>query len=58
MARLTGAEVAQHSSAASCWVVLHGQAYDVTDFLPGKQGLLRLIPATDARQRSRDADEA
>ena len=36
MGKLTGAEVARHSSAASCWVVLHGQAYDVTDFLPGK----------------------
>ena len=45
LARFTLEEVAQHNSRASCWVVLHGQVYDFTDFLPshpgGERGLLR-----------------
>lgn len=32
---LTGADIAQHGSKDSCWVIIHGKAYDVTDFLPG-----------------------
>lgn len=34
---LKGAEVAEHNSAKSCWVIVHGKAYDVTDFLPGER---------------------
>jgi L-lactate dehydrogenase (cytochrome) len=34
-AKLSGADVAQHNSRESCWVIVHGKAYDVTDFLPG-----------------------
>ena len=33
--KLTGAKVAEHNSKDSCWVIVHGKAYDVTDFLPG-----------------------
>jgi L-lactate dehydrogenase (cytochrome) len=33
--QLTGEEVAKHNSKDSCWVIVHGKAYDVTDFLPG-----------------------
>jgi L-lactate dehydrogenase (cytochrome) len=33
--KLTGAAVAEHNSRDSCWVIVHGKAYDVTDFLPG-----------------------
>ncbi len=32
---MTGEEVAKHNSKESCWVIVHGKAYDVTDFLPG-----------------------
>jgi len=32
---LTGDDVAKHNSAESCWVIVHGKAYDVTEFLPG-----------------------
>lgn len=32
---LTGDEVAKHNSRESCWVIVHGKAYDVTEFLPG-----------------------
>lgn len=33
--KLSGEEVAKHNSRESCWVIVHGRAYDVTDFLPG-----------------------
>lgn len=33
--KLTGASVAEHNSKDSCWVIVHGKAYDVTEFLPG-----------------------
>lgn len=33
--KLTGAAVAEHNSKDSCWVIVHGKAYDVTEFLPG-----------------------
>lgn len=32
---LTGVEIAKHNSTESCWVIVHGKAYDLTDFLPG-----------------------
>lgn len=32
---LTGADVATHNNKDSCWVIVHGKAYDVTEFLPG-----------------------
>ena len=33
--KLNGEEVGKHRSKESCWVIVHGRAYDVTDFLPG-----------------------
>ncbi|EER28546.1 cytochrome b2, mitochondrial precursor, putative [Coccidioides posadasii C735 delta SOWgp] len=41
--RLTGPEVARHNSADSCWVIVHGKAYDVTDFLPEHPGGQKII---------------
>ncbi|KAK3905715.1 FMN-dependent dehydrogenase-domain-containing protein [Staphylotrichum tortipilum] len=43
MAPLTGAEVAKHSKADDCWVIVHGKAYDVTDFLPEHPGGPKII---------------
>ncbi|KAL1864252.1 hypothetical protein Daus18300_007849 [Diaporthe australafricana] len=40
---LTGQEVAQHSTQEDCWVVLHGKAYDVTEFLPEHPGGMKII---------------
>lgn len=37
--KLTGAAVAEHNSKDSCWVIVHGKAYDVTEFLPGMPGI-------------------
>jgi L-lactate dehydrogenase (cytochrome) len=33
--KLSGDDVARHNSKDSCWVIVHGKAYDVTEFLPG-----------------------
>ncbi|EHA54913.1 hypothetical protein MCOR27_011752 [Pyricularia oryzae] len=40
---LTGAEVAKHDSSQSCWVIVHGKAYDVTEFLPEHPGGAKII---------------
>ncbi|KAK4632499.1 Cytochrome b2, mitochondrial [Fulvia fulva] len=46
-------EVQQHRSAESCWVVLYGNVYDVTSFLPGHPGGSKIIlqlAGTDATE--------
>ncbi|TGO61964.1 hypothetical protein BCON_0023g00220 [Botryotinia convoluta] len=43
MAKLTGQEVAEHNSKESCWVIVHGKAYDVTEFLPEHPGGPKII---------------
>ncbi|KAM4064693.1 FMN-dependent dehydrogenase [Hirsutella rhossiliensis] len=40
---LKGDEVAEHNDAKSCWVIIHGKAYDVTDFLPEHPGGQKII---------------
>ncbi|KAM3515214.1 hypothetical protein MY11210_001107 [Beauveria gryllotalpidicola] len=40
---LKGGDVAQHNSADSCWVIVHGKAYDVTEFLPEHPGGSKII---------------
>lgn len=29
--QLSGEEIAKHNSRESCWVIIHGKAYDVTE---------------------------
>lgn len=41
--KLTGAEVAKHNSRESCWVIIHGRAYNVTEFLPEHPGGPKII---------------
>ncbi|KAK0730854.1 FMN-dependent dehydrogenase-domain-containing protein [Lasiosphaeris hirsuta] len=52
MAKVFSAEeVAQHKSADSCWVVLYGNVYDVTDFLsehPGGSKIILQLAGQDA----------
>ncbi|KAG4027086.1 hypothetical protein MFRU_033g00570 [Monilinia fructicola] len=43
MVKLTGQEVAEHNSGESCWVIVHGKAYDVTEFLPEHPGGSKII---------------
>jgi L-lactate dehydrogenase (cytochrome) len=40
---LSGQEVAKHNSKESCWVIVHGKAYDVTEFLPEHPGGMSII---------------
>lgn len=40
---LTGVEVAKHNNAKDCWVIVHGKAYDVTEFLPEHPGGQKII---------------
>lgn len=39
----TGAQVAEHNSPESCWVIVHGNVYDVTEFLPGEHPFWLLV---------------
>ncbi|KAF4157569.1 hypothetical protein CNMCM6069_005517 [Aspergillus lentulus] len=48
--KLTGAEVAKHNSKDSCWVIVHGKAYDVTEFLPGGQKIILKYAGKDATE--------
>lgn len=41
--KLTGEEVAKHGSREDCWVIIHGRAYDVTDFMPDHPGGPKII---------------
>ncbi|KAK4541145.1 hypothetical protein LTR36_008219 [Oleoguttula mirabilis] len=41
--KLTGADIAKHNSRESCWVIIHGRAYDVTEFLPEHPGGPKVI---------------
>jgi len=41
--KLTGEQVAQHNNAESCWVIIHGRAYDVTEFLPEHPGGQKIV---------------
>ncbi|CAH7670868.1 FMN-dependent dehydrogenase-domain-containing protein [Phakopsora pachyrhizi] len=34
MKELSASQVREHSSRSSCWIVIHGTVYDVTDFIP------------------------
>ncbi|KAL2267561.1 hypothetical protein VTJ83DRAFT_4838 [Remersonia thermophila] len=54
MALLTGAEVAKHNKADDCWVIVHGKAYDVTEFLPEHPGGTKII----LKYAGKDATEA
>ncbi|KAK2461811.1 hypothetical protein APHAL10511_006274 [Amanita phalloides] len=36
-------QVAEHKTANSCWVIIHSQVYDVTEFLPEHPGGARVI---------------
>lgn len=41
--KLTGAQVEKHNNKDDCWVIVHGRAYDVTEFLPEHPGGSKII---------------
>jgi len=40
---ISGDEVAKHNTRESCWIIVHGKVYDVTDFLDDHPGGSRII---------------
>lgn len=51
--KLHGSEVAKHNNEQDCWVVIHGKAYDVTDFKedhPGGSGIILKWAGKDATE--------
>ena len=45
--KLHGEEVLKHNKREDCWVIIHGKAYDVTDFLPEHPGQLNTCKAIE-----------
>ena len=41
--KLSGEDVKKHSTAGDCWVIVHGKAYDVTEFMPEHPGGPKII---------------
>ncbi|KKA28915.1 hypothetical protein TD95_002494 [Thielaviopsis punctulata] len=56
MTNLNGAEVAKHNTAESCWVVIHGKVYDVTEFLDDHPGGKNIILKYAGRDASEEFD--
>lgn len=52
--KLTGEQVSSHNNSDSCWVIVHGRAYDVTEFLPEHPGGSKII----LKYAGKDATEA
>lgn len=51
--KLAGSDVAKHNSRQDCWVIVHGRAYDVTEFMPEHPGGPQII----LKYAGRDATE-
>ncbi|KAK7054135.1 FMN-dependent dehydrogenase-domain-containing protein [Favolaschia claudopus] len=47
---LSGKTVAQHNSRESCWIIVHGKVYDVTEFLDGGSKIILKYAGKDATQ--------
>lgn len=57
MAKLfDAAEVAKHNTPESCWVILYGDVYDVTQFLPSHPGGSKIILQLAGRDCTEDYD--
>jgi L-lactate dehydrogenase (cytochrome) len=51
MAVVEGTELAKHNSRQSCWLAIHGEVWDTTNFLeqhPGGADLILKLAGTDA----------
>ena len=51
MAIVDSAELAKHNSRQSCWLAIHGEVWDATNFLeehPGGANLILKLAGTDA----------
>ncbi|KAH7883293.1 FMN-dependent dehydrogenase-domain-containing protein [Phlebopus sp. FC_14] len=53
---LTGKEVALHNSRESCWIIVHGKVYDVTDFLDDHSGGSKIILKYAGKDATKEYD--
>ncbi|KAI1401042.1 FMN-dependent dehydrogenase-domain-containing protein [Hypoxylon fuscum] len=53
---ISAEEVVKHTSPESCWVVLYGNVYDVTDFLPSHPGGSKIILQLAGRDATEEYD--
>ncbi|KAK9447203.1 FMN-dependent dehydrogenase-domain-containing protein [Limtongia smithiae] len=53
---VSAAELADHRSSKSCWVVLHGAVYDLTSFLPHHPGGARAILTRAGKDATKEFD--
>lgn len=53
---LTAQEVAAHSSRESCWIIVHGNVYDVTDFLDDHPGGSKIILKYAGKDATKEYD--
>ncbi|KAJ5102491.1 hypothetical protein N7532_003020 [Penicillium argentinense] len=53
---VTRAQIQQHNSRQSCWVVIHGAVYDVTEFLDEHPGGAKVILRCAGRDATSDFD--
>ncbi|KAK9387355.1 FMN-dependent dehydrogenase-domain-containing protein [Lipomyces mesembrius] len=56
MVTLTGAEICKHNTKESCWVIVHGKAYDVTEFLPEHPGGQKIILKYAGKDATKEFD--
>ena len=54
---LSAEEVRRHDTDKSCWIAVHGEVYDVTEFLEEHPGGYDIIVATSGRDATQDFDE-
>ncbi|RYP76154.1 hypothetical protein DL771_001978 [Monosporascus sp. 5C6A] len=53
---ISAEEVAKHTAADSCWVILYGHVYDVTDFLSSHPGGSKVILQLAGRDATEEYD--
>ncbi|KAI0409424.1 FMN-dependent dehydrogenase [Xylaria palmicola] len=53
---ISAEEVAKHTTPESCWVVLYGNVYDVTEFLPSHPGGSKIILQLAGRDATEEYD--
>lgn len=50
-------EIKQHANEKSCWLVIHGKVYDVTEFLEEHPGGYDIIVSSAGKDATQDFDE-
>lgn len=53
----TLAQIAEHKSEKSCWLIIHGKVYDVTDFLEEHPGGYDIIVSAAGKDATQEFDD-